>query len=98
MIPAWVNAARHELGEGAYERHLAGDCKTCGGANHISLGNTALDKPLGEFGCKCIHLERTFKVRGHGNDSAVLASGLKEPCSEAASGIYLTLVSVFLHL
>ena len=71
--------------------------EACGGSHHVGFGNAALDEPLGKFCGECIHLERTLEVRSHCNDSAVLASGLKEPRSEAASGIYFTLVSVFLH-
>ena len=92
-----IHTAGHELGEGADERNLACYCETCCSADHIGFGDAALDESLGKFSRKSIHLERTLQVRGKCKDTAVLASGLKEPRSEAASGIYLTLVSVFLH-
>ena len=93
-----VHAAGHELGERADERHLAGDCEAGGNAYHVGFCDAALDEPLRELGCEGIHLERPLEVCGEGKNPFVLASGFHEPCSEAASGIYLTLVCVFFHI
>ena len=69
-----IDAAGHEFGEGADERHLAGYGETGGGTDHIGLGNAALDESVGELCGESVHLQRTLEVRGHSNDPAVLRS------------------------
>ena len=93
-----IDAACHELRKGAGERNLAGDGKTCGHADHIGLGDSALDESLREFIGELVHLEGALEVGREGHYSGILLSGLVESRSEAASGIFLTGICVFHRL
>ena len=92
-----IYAAGDELGEGADKGNLPGDGKACGGADHIGLGNAALDESLGEFSREGVHLEGAFEVGGKGDYSGISFSGSEEPCSESAAGVFLSCISIFCH-
>ena len=92
-----IDPSGHELGERAGEGNLAGDGEARRGANHIGLGDAALDEPFGKFFCEGVHLERTLEVRRQRHYPFVLPSRLEQPCSEAAPGVLLTCIDVFFH-
>ena len=92
-----IHAAGHELGEGADEGDLAGDGETGGGADHVGLGDTALDETLRELRGEGIHLQGTLEVRGEGDDAAVRAACFEKAHAESAAGVLLACIDILFH-
>ena len=92
-----VDTSGHEFGEGSHEGNLPGDCHTGGDADHVGLGDSALEVSLGEGCGELVHLERSLEVGGQRYDPAVSLSGFEKACSETAARVFLSFISIFLH-
>ena len=92
-----IDAAGHELCEAAAERNLAGDCEARRDADHIGLGDAALDESFGELRCEGIHLQGAFKVGRKGQHVGILAACDHETVAESAAGIFLSGIYILLH-
>ena len=92
-----IDTAGHELREGADEGDLAGDGETGGGADHVGLGDAALDETLRELRGEGIHLEGALEVRGEGDDAAVRAARFEKTHAETAAGVLLACIDILFH-
>ena len=65
-------SARAEDGEGAGERHVAGECEPGGGADHVRLGDAEVIKSAGEGLLEGAGLGRAREVSVHDDDLFIL--------------------------
>ena len=83
-----VYAAGDELGEAPDEGHLAAEAQACGDADHVGLGDAALDKALGEFFGEAVHLDAAFHVGAQGDDILVLAASLNKAFAHTGAQLF----------
>ena len=83
-----IDAAGDELGEAPDEGHLAAEAQTGGDADHIGLGDAALDEALGEFLGEAVHLDAAFHVGAQRHDILVLAASLDKAFAHTGAQLF----------
>ena len=83
-----VDAAGNELGEAPDEGHLATEAQTGGDADHIGLGDAALDEAPGEFLGEAVHLDAAFHVGAQRDDILVLAASLDKAFAHTGAQLF----------
>ena len=92
-----IDAAGHELGEGADERDLARDRQAGGRADHVGLGDAALDETVGEFRRESVHLQGALEIGGEGEHLRVFPPRFEETGTESAAGVLLSGIDILAH-
>ena len=83
-----IDAAGDELGEAPDEGHLAAEAQAGGDADHVGLGDAALDEALGEFLGEAVHLDAAFHVGAQGDDILVLAASLYKAFAHTGTQLF----------
>ena len=83
-----IDATGDELGEATDERHLAAERETSGDADHVGLGDAALDEALGELLGEAVHLDAAFHVGAQGDDILILAASLYQALAHAGAQFF----------
>ena len=83
-----VDAAGDELGEAPDEGHLAAEREAGGDADHVGLGDAALDEALGELLGEAVHLDAAFDVGAQRHDILISAASLHKAFAHTGAQLF----------